>query len=264
MRETRRLMLQDELLRPLTRQAFQEAGLASGMKVFDVGSGAGDVALLAAELVGPNGSVVGIDLDPEVLETARARAAAAERTNVTFQVGDVATQNLDRDFDAVVGRAVLMHLADPLATLRQLKGLLRPGGVLIFQEIYAAAPWVSYPHSRSLTQLQRARGEAEQRRSAMDYEMGLKLHGLFLEAGLSAPRLRADALVGGGPDWPGYTYIAETVRTLLPLWLRLGSPTAREIDVETLADRLRAEIGDVGGTLLLQPFVAASSRIGEH
>ena len=51
--ETRRLLLQGRLFNPYTRRLLEDAGITSGMKVLDVGSGAGDVALLAAELVGP-------------------------------------------------------------------------------------------------------------------------------------------------------------------------------------------------------------------
>ena len=66
--ETRRLMAQHRLYGRFTRRLLEDAGIGEGMKVLDVGSGAGDVALLSAELVGPTGSVVGVDQDPEVLE----------------------------------------------------------------------------------------------------------------------------------------------------------------------------------------------------
>ena len=62
--EARRLERQAELFELPTRRLFEAAGISSGMKVLDLGSGAGDVAFLAAELVGPTGRVVGVDLDP--------------------------------------------------------------------------------------------------------------------------------------------------------------------------------------------------------
>jgi ubiquinone/menaquinone biosynthesis C-methylase UbiE len=98
------------------------------MKVLDVGSGAGDVALLAADLVGPSGSVVGIDANPLVLDTARERATAAGRTNVTFLPMDLQRLDLDADFDAVVGRLILLHQARPAEALRAVAKHLRPGG----------------------------------------------------------------------------------------------------------------------------------------
>ena len=61
------------------------------MRVLDIGSGAGDVALVAAELVGPEGEVVGVDMNPEILETARDRVRQAGHRNVKFLAGDVHT-----------------------------------------------------------------------------------------------------------------------------------------------------------------------------
>lgn len=72
--ETQRLIMQTSLYDGHTRHLLEQAGITSGMKVLDVGSGAGDVAFLAARLVGATGSIVGVDHDPSVLEVARARA----------------------------------------------------------------------------------------------------------------------------------------------------------------------------------------------
>ena len=77
-RETARLIAQAREREPAGRRLLQDAGLAPGMRVLDVGSGAGDVALLAAEIVGPGGAVVGVDANAAILETARGRAQAAE------------------------------------------------------------------------------------------------------------------------------------------------------------------------------------------
>lgn len=74
--ETTRLMHQGNAYRPLTRRVFTEAGITRGMRVLDLGSGAGDVAFLTSDLVGDEGSVVGIDRDPKVLAVARKRAQA--------------------------------------------------------------------------------------------------------------------------------------------------------------------------------------------
>ena len=82
--ETRRLMLQHQIYGPLTRRLFEAAGIGAGMRVLDIGSGAGDVSLLLADLVGPRGRVTGVDLNGEILQTARARVQAASWQNVTF------------------------------------------------------------------------------------------------------------------------------------------------------------------------------------
>jgi hypothetical protein len=90
--------------------------------------------------------------------------------------------------------------------------------------------------------------------------MGLKLNATFLAAGLPAPRLRMDVPLGGGPDFGGYEMVAGVVRSLLPMLEGAGLWTADEADVDTLADRLRAEVVALGGVFALPPAVGASAR----
>ena len=111
-----------------------EAGIAPSMSVLDVGSGAGDVALLAADLVGSEGRVVGVDRNGAGLGVARARAKAAGFSHVTFREGNLTDIGLDEKFDAVVGRLVLMYQPDPAATLRRLASHLKSGGIVAFGE----------------------------------------------------------------------------------------------------------------------------------
>src|SRR4051794_3304979 len=85
--ETQRLISVADVLNPFTRRLLRDAGIAAGMRVLDVGTGAGDVALLSAELVGPTGRVVGLDQDPQILRTAFARAQAAGLDTVSFVAG---------------------------------------------------------------------------------------------------------------------------------------------------------------------------------
>src|SRR3954454_16725678 len=108
-----RLQRQAVLGEPATRRLFEAAGIGPGMKVLDLGSGAGDVAMLAARMVGPTGSVVGVDINPVVLEAAQRRVQAAGHANITFVAGNIGDVPLDEDFDAVVGRLILMHVRDP-------------------------------------------------------------------------------------------------------------------------------------------------------
>ena len=126
--ELARLNAQARLVDPITRRFFQDAGIGAGMRVLDVGSGAGDVALLAAELVGSSGTVVGVDRSPEAVTTAATRATGASLSNLSFLAGDPAQMVFEHPFDAVVGRYVLQFQADPAAMLRRLANHLRPGG----------------------------------------------------------------------------------------------------------------------------------------
>jgi SAM-dependent methyltransferase len=244
--ETERLRLQARMFAPYTKRFLEDAGIARGMKVLDVGTGAGDVALLVADLVGQDGNVTGVDLNQELIEMAKARAAAGGLENVSFIVGDAATIELDRNLDAVVGRCVLFFTAEPAALVRRLAGHVRDGGIVAFQEPANAtlAP-MSLPHSQLLERMWEWILETY-RRAGMDLYMGLRLRSVFAQAGLPAPEMHLDAAAGGGPDWPGYEYMARLVRTILPLITKFGVATEDEVKIDTLADRLRDEIGDAG------------------
>jgi hypothetical protein len=94
------------------------------------------------------------------------------------------------------------------------------------------------------------------RRADMDLYMGLRLRSIFAQAGLPAPVMHLDAAAGGGPDWPGYEYMARLIRTILPQITQLGVATEAEVEIDTLADRLRAEVGDDGATVTWGFFTA--------
>jgi ubiquinone/menaquinone biosynthesis C-methylase UbiE len=133
-REVERLKAQSLLISPFTRRLFQFAGFGPGVHVLDVGSGAGDVSILAADLVGPAGSVTGVDIAADAVALAQARTAALGLAHVSFRHGDPAEMTFDRPFDAVVGRYVLLFQADAGTMLRKLARHLRPGGVIAFHE----------------------------------------------------------------------------------------------------------------------------------
>ncbi len=109
-----------------TRLLLQSVGIAPGLRVLDLGTGPGHVARLLGELVGPRGAVVGIDRSPDLLTLARHRTADS---HIEFVEGDVTTWRAPERFDAIVGRLVLFHLADPIAAVRHHLENLRPGGV---------------------------------------------------------------------------------------------------------------------------------------
>jgi ubiquinone/menaquinone biosynthesis C-methylase UbiE len=258
--ETRRLIQQARFLNSFTGWILREAGIAEGMKVLDVGSGAGDVALLAAALVGSHGTVVGVDANPEVLAVARARARSAGLTNVEFVEGDCRSVELGDGFDAVVGRLVLLYMSDPTETLRSLLEHLAPGGIVAFQEINTTVETLrSWP---PLPIWQTAIGwiRAAARQAGLNTEMGYELRRIFLEAGLPAPSMQLDSQVGGGPDWEGYDYIAATVRSVLPVVLESGIATAEEVGIDTLADRMCAATVASGGVVKAPDLVSAWTR----
>src|SRR5215467_10926444 len=127
--EHERLIRQATHLAPCTERFFRQAGIGPGQRVVDLGSGVGDIAMLAARLVGPSGEVVGIERDARSISRARARIAAAGLHNVTFTEADVSDFVSERPFDAAIGRFILQFLPAPADALRGLSRLIRPGGV---------------------------------------------------------------------------------------------------------------------------------------
>jgi SAM-dependent methyltransferase len=232
-----RLALQDVLVGPLTERLFRSAGIKPGQRVLDLGSGAGDVAMLLARLVGPSGEVVGVERDPSSIARARARALEAGLGNVSFTQADVGQIPTGEPFDAAVGRFILMFLPDPVAVVRGLAGLVRPGGVIAFQEV-SWAPFFSLVRHLPLTLASGSLVHDTIKRSGANLEMGPALHGVFKAAGLPAPSkhlempFETEAVI----EW-----IVDILHSLEPQIKDLRALQAVG-GLEGLRDRLRSEI----------------------
>jgi SAM-dependent methyltransferase len=257
-RELDRLSFQGRVLAPYTHQLLVEAGLTEGMYVLDVGSGSGDVGLLAAGLVGLCGRVLGVDRSPAAVKRARTRALQHNMCNVSFEVGDPAAMHFDRPFDAIIGRFVLMYQDDPAASLRKMMRYLREGGLVAFHELDATA-CRTWPAAPTFNQAARWLTEAL-RGSGARPELGLEMHSLFLDCGLPAPRMRTDALISGDGESPVYELVAEAVRTLVPTLERLNIASAAEVQIDSLADRMRTDVVANRGVATSYGLVGAWAR----
>lgn len=257
--ETRRLQEQAQIYGPSTRRLFIEAGIKPGMRVLDIGCGAGDVTLVVADLVGPQGAVVGVDVNSAIVQTAQMRIQAAGLSNVSFIEGDIRSVDPGTDFDAVVGRLVLLYLGNPTETVRKVVNHLRPGGIVAFQEPDFTSGPVDFPPS-PLNQQMWHWWRQTAGRAGLDLTMGFKLYQVYQAAGLPAPQMHLEAPMGGGPDWAGYSYMAEAMRSILPLLLKFGVATADEVAIDTLATRFRQEVLNQQGVVMLPTFVSAWSR----
>jgi ubiquinone/menaquinone biosynthesis C-methylase UbiE len=255
-REIRRLILQGEIYRPATREFLQAAGIAAGMSVLDLGSGAGDVSFILSEMVGPTGRVFGVDMSEAMVETARARAAALGSRNLEFVAGKLEEFETDRRFDAITGRWILRAVGEPANLLRGFVRFLKPGGIVAISDLDISIPPWPYPEVppslKPIVPLLISLESAPAQNSAW-------LSQVFLEAGLPRPELRLSAPIGGGPDWPGYEYLTETLRSLAPSYLARGWDMAG-VDVDTLADRLREEVTTANAVLRLGAIIGAWAR----
>jgi SAM-dependent methyltransferase len=257
--EVQRLLLQARLYNDDTEHALRRAGLRPGMRVLDVGCGPGDVSFLAARLVGPTGTVLGVDAAAEITELARARAAERGPSWVRFEQSTIADIALDEPVDAVVGRLILMHLPDPVSALRQLAGLVRRGGLIAFCEtdIGAVRSIPDTPQFRAVTE-----GIVSAFRAlGLDPEFGTTLHGLFQAAGLPVPRLALAAPMGGVNDTDIFAYAMEVWRLMLPAAEQLGLVTDELADIDTLLPRWQEEAAAAGAVVMMPPMITAWSHL---
>jgi 2-polyprenyl-3-methyl-5-hydroxy-6-metoxy-1,4-benzoquinol methylase len=256
--ELDRLIDQARFFGDLTDEVLGRAGIGPGMRVLDVGCGAGDVSFLAARRVGPTGTVLGVDRAPEAVEVAERRAREAGLTNVSFAVHDLSDLTLTGPVDALIGRLVLMYLRDPAAALRRLLDDVKPGGVVAFQEMDMGTatcepdcPLFATTGERIIQTFVRA---------GLDHRTGLKLARIYRNAGLPAPQTLQGARVESGPDSPVYAWLAQTTRTLLPLMERTGVASAAEVGVDTLEARLREAVVAADATVVPPPLIGAWTR----
>jgi SAM-dependent methyltransferase len=261
--ELSRLARQGAFFEEITRRALRRAGLRRGMRVLDIGSGAGDVSLLAARIVGASGRVIGIDRAAAAVRAATQRATHDGARHVSFMVADVMTLMLDGPVDAVVGRFVLMHQPQPAAALAAAVHHVRPGGAVVMIELHmrAAVPAVhSWPRVPTYARIMRW-AIAVLDASGAHADMGLRLRQTFLDAGLPEPSLAMEARVEGGRDAPILRYTIDSVRSFLAAAERAGITTIRAHDVPDLEAQLRDEVASSGGVLTSPLIVSASCRI---
>jgi len=238
-RERRRLAAQAAILDPVTEQLLRRAGLAPAMSVLDFGCGVGDVSIIAARLVGPSGRVRGLDIDEPALAIARQRALEQGLTNITFERTSIVDFRPETPVDATVGRLILVHMTEPLALIKTAFAALKSGGVAVFQECDFSVLHPAYP-------------SAPLRDRVMDVFrdfflkatrgiVGTQLYHLAIQAGFCSAECRAEYGIGGGADSPYYEWFAESLRSILPRAEALGVLRASDIEIDTLAMRLRQE-----------------------
>ncbi len=236
--EHERLIRQAATFDPFTERLFRDAGIGPGQRVLDIGSGVGDVAMLAARLVGPSGAVVGVERDPTTLATARLRAARAGLSNLSFMESDVRNVASNEPFDAVVGRVILQYLPDAGAVLRSLAALVRPRGLMVFQDVWPA----SLRHFALHLPLRAKCASLIYRtfeRSGASLDLELLLYRAIQDAGFPAPKMRIEIPVGDDPGIVRWVYdLLCTLRPRVPPDELAASGIG---DFATLESRLETE-----------------------
>ena len=257
--ELRRLRFQGRYWGEISLEVLLEAGIGTGMRVLDLGCGAGDFSLQAAELVGPSGSVLGVDRSAQAVQRAGRRAAALKANHLRFQAADLETIDLPLTFDALIGRFILMFLDDPTGILARMIGRLVPGGVVAFVETDLAV-------ARSIPAVPRVETALEWiretfRRAGISLDLGPRLWRLFRDLDLEEPRLVVRQKLHPAPCRDGVRWVSELARSLIPEMERLGVASAEEVGIETLEEELHQELLSREATLCTPLVVGACSQI---
>lgn len=259
-RELERLSAQERLIGPVTRQFFRAAGISAGMRVLDVGSGAGDSAFAAAELIGEIGEVIGVDRAAAAVDAATERAKVKGLRNVSFRPGDPTDMTFDRPFDAVVGRYVLWVQPDPATAVRRLARHLHPHGLIVFHE----PTWDfarSNPPASLYDRCCRWIDEAFHTAGTGTVNMLSRLYAALVDAGLPAPSMRMQTLVAGPAEATDFLKaMADMIAILLPSMEQHGVATAAEVQPATLFERLVDELNSTGSVIVGRAEIGAWSR----
>lgn len=253
--EYERLVRQGLRYEEETRTAFQKAGIGQAMRVLDVGCGVGEVSRVVADLVGPKGNVVAIDADPGALAFARRRVPAP---NVEFRCSTIDDFSDPANFDAVVGRFILMHLKNPAAALQKLSSNVRSGGIICFVE-----PWhgisLSHPRVEAFHAFMEG-GFQALRAAGAHLEMGARLYADFIEAGLPAPQLHTAAAVSVGDDSEFFELLLESARSGIRATVPEAQGDSVLAQVEGIGKAMRDEAVSKRATILLMINVGAWSQ----
>lgn len=227
--------------------------------MLDVGCGNGDLSRVVARLAGPDGEVVGIDRSDEALASARAVPVDPALAPIGYQTADLSGALPDLgQFDAIVGRRVLMYLPDAAATLSRLARFARPGTILAFQE-HARADLPTgagaLPVHRQCYRMMWDTIAAE----GGDVALGYRLATLVRAAGFAIDHARSEGVLL--QPWEE-SFLPTLTRAMLPRMIAQGLAREGEIDLETLAHRIDEERRAADGTIFWDVAFLVAGRFG--
>jgi ubiquinone/menaquinone biosynthesis C-methylase UbiE len=222
----RRLFVLHKIYAAAGRRLLLQAGLERGMHVADFGCGVGAMTRMLGEWVGQSGSVTGIDLSADQLAEAAEICASAGLSNVSFRNADACATRLPANsFDLVYCRFLLLHLTAPHACLREMKRILKPGGILVVEDGDIASAG-SVPPTAIATgvalfmRLGASRG--------LNYSLANSLFHLVKSAGFVEPQIEIHQ-PAGCCGLHG-DFVASSVAEAAPAFVNAGLIAARDLD----------------------------------
>ena len=254
--EIARLDAQAALLDRATGMLLRAGGIGPGMRVLDLGTGLGHAAFAAAELVGAEGRVVGIDNASRLLGVATRRASAYPQ--VRFVEGDVRTWRSEEPFDAVVGRLIFFHLPDRLEVLRHHVAALRPGGLVVALDFDLGS--IRAEPAVPLVEEAVEWTNATFLSAGACPTIGARLGPLLSNAGLAdVQSIGIQEYLGPG-DPRGARVLCGVMRSLAPQAAAAGIATPEHLRYDALEDRLATAMRASGSALLFPVLSGAWGR----
>jgi ubiquinone/menaquinone biosynthesis C-methylase UbiE len=222
------------------------------MRCLDLGCGGGEVTFQLAELAGPDGSAVGIDMDEVKLGLARDVARQRGLSNVEFRLADVTGWDAPDGYDFVYCRFLLQHLREPVALLRRIWRAVRAGGGIAvvdtdFDGLFSEPgnDGVNFHREMYARLIERNGGDAR---------IGRRLYRYFLEAGIPAPGLGLIQAVNASGE--AKTMALLTLRGTAQAIISAGLASAAEVAgaIDDLAAFIAAPDTIVSGPRIFQVY----------
>jgi SAM-dependent methyltransferase len=182
-----RLDVLAKVMWPTSAALLAAAGVPVGARCLDLGCGGGHVSVELAGLVGPTGSVVGVDIDAEIIDLARAEAAVRGLGNLELRVG-TADDLGDGPYDLGYARFLLSHVANPQQVVDGLAAVIAPGGKVIVEDVDFTGAFC-FPRSEAYTRSVQLYQETVRHRGG-NANIGPELPGLLRTAGLKDVQVR--------------------------------------------------------------------------
>jgi SAM-dependent methyltransferase len=241
--DLKRLLVISDVMRESARTALGRSGVGAGASVIECGCGPVGALPVLSELVGPGGRVVGIDMNSAAVERARSVVDALGLDNVRLVVGNVNDLDLTAlggPFDLVFTRLFLVHQPDLTATLRQIAGILTPGGTIVAQEPLRDPPPFALPHLDALAPSWHLVADLVQA-NGVPTDIVPYLPQAAAAAGLGVERVDGSFVIDRRPERTLRIY-STTLAAARPGAIAAGLADAAEID--GLIAALEAAMGD--------------------
>jgi SAM-dependent methyltransferase len=241
--ERARLALMSQLLDPMHRRHIEALGVGPGARALEVGCGNGSISAWLAERVGRSGHVVAFDLDLSLIDV--------KAPDLELRQGDIVAGPVDPgNFDLVTARAVLHHVPDVGAAIRNLVASLAPGGsILLIEPDFLPVSVAEPPEVRAFWE----GWLAWSREAGIDYNVGRKLAPRLAAMGIEQVSGTAEtAVYNGGSEWANY-WIDTVVE------LREGLVSSGKLD-DSLIDGFLAQCADPSWWTETIAFTAVHGR----